>query len=62
MVVPHKHAMSCIHRFSHPRCSLCGENADKKDGQDTAAMLPLDANENGRYKGARVEKIKVEPG
>ncbi len=30
--------------------------------KDTAAMLPLDADENGRYKAARVEKIKVVPG
>ena len=27
---------------------LYGEDTNKKDGQDTAAMLPLDANENRR--------------
>lgn len=54
--------MSCIHRFFHPNARSAGKIQIRKDGQDTAAMLPLDADENGRYKGARVEKIKVEPG
>lgn len=39
-----------------------GKDTDKKNGQDTAAMLPLDANENRRYKGVGVDKVKVGPG
>jgi hypothetical protein len=30
-----------------------GKDADKKNGQDTAAMLPLDADENRRYKAVK---------
>jgi hypothetical protein len=30
-----------------------GKDTDKKNGQDTAAMLPLDADKNRRYKAVK---------